>query len=106
MVVKLVILAGLGLAFGSFINALVWRIHEKKDWVRQRSQCPHCGHKLAAKDLVPVISWLALRGRCRYCGKPISLQYPLVELAMAAVFISSYYFWPGGVAGVGEWLLF
>jgi prepilin signal peptidase PulO-like enzyme (type II secretory pathway) len=106
MVIKLAILAGLGLAIGSFINALVWRIHEKKDWIRQRSQCPNCHHQLAARDLVPVLSWLALRGRCRYCHRPISVQYPVVELATAVVFALSYYFWPDGVAGVGEWLLF
>jgi prepilin signal peptidase PulO-like enzyme (type II secretory pathway) len=88
----------LGLCFGSFINALVWRIHEKKDWVRARSQCTHCGHQLAAKDLVPVFSWLYLRGRCRYCKKPID-DTPLVEISAAAVFVLSYIFWPEPLHG-------
>jgi leader peptidase (prepilin peptidase)/N-methyltransferase len=87
-------LAFLGLCFGSFVNALVWRIKNKKDWVKSRSQCPQCKHQLAAIELVPVISWLALRGRCRYCKKPISAQYPIVELATAAVFVLSYTYWP------------
>lgn len=70
-----------------------------------RSQCVHCGHELVAKDLVPVFSWLFLRGRCRYCQKSISVQYPLVELTMAAVFALSYAWWPQYLSG-GQWPLF
>jgi leader peptidase (prepilin peptidase)/N-methyltransferase len=113
MLVTVVILLFLGLAFGSFINALVWRVHEQgsgkktKDLsiLNGRSQCVNCGHELSAKDLVPVFSWLALKGKCRYCCKAISAQYPLVEAATATWFLLSYYFWPGGVYGVSEWLL-
>ncbi len=94
-----VILFVLGLIFGSFVNALVWRLHNKKGIVRERSQCVHCGHTLAAKDLVPILSWITLKGRCRYCGRPISLQYPIVELTMALVFVASYYFWPADLQG-------
>ncbi len=106
----MVILAVVGLCFGSFVNALVWRLHEqasetgkkkpdKKYLARLsvkngRSMCPACKHELAAKDLVPVFSWLALKGKCRYCGKPVSVQYPLVELAMAGLFVVSYLWWP------------
>lgn len=92
-------MAFLGLCFGSFVNALVWRLYNKKDWVKARSQCPKCGHKLDTLDLIPVLSWLALRGRCRYCKKPISPQYPIVELVMGAVFILSYVFWPYSLSG-------
>jgi len=109
------ILAFLGLCLGSFVNALVWRLHEnsKKQNVKSkklsivsgRSVCPNCGHELSAWDLVPVLSWLYLKGRCRYCRKPISWQYPLVELAMALVFIFSYLFWPGDLHLVGQKLL-
>lgn len=59
-----------------------------------RSMCPDCHHVLAAKDLVPVLSWLLLRGKCRYCHTPISWQYPLVELLTATVFVISYLLWP------------
>ena len=95
----------LGLILGSFVNALVWRTHKKKDILKERSQCVHCGHKLAAADLVPVLSWLMLGGRCRYCKKPISVQYPLVELSAAVVFTLSYIFWPVDLTG-GQWILF
>lgn len=105
MAATLIILAGLGLIFGSFITALTWRIKNKKDWVAGRSQCPSCGHRLAVRDLLPVFSWLALGGRCRYCKKPISWQYPVTELATAAIFTGTYLFWPGGVEGAGDVVL-
>lgn len=88
------ILAVLGLILGSFVNALVWRMHEGLSVAHGRSMCPHCKHTLGAADLVPVLSWLALRGKCRYCRKPISPQYPLVELSTAALFVGSYIWWP------------
>jgi leader peptidase (prepilin peptidase)/N-methyltransferase len=102
----------LGLCLGSFVNALTWRLREqsktksKKQRKRLsvlsgRSMCPNCHHKLAAKDLIPVASWLTLKGKCHYCSKPISAQYPLVELATAGLFVFSYYFWPLNLHDVG-----
>lgn len=80
----------LGLIFGSAINAMVWRLKVGRSWVRGRSECPDCGHTLAAKDLVPVLSWLALGAKCRYCRKPIK-DHPIVELVTGVVFgISAY----------------
>lgn len=127
MLAILVCLFVLGLIFGSFISALTWRLHKQfevgsgqfKDkksrnselssrnysMVNGRSQCPHCRHKLEAKDLVPLFSWLWLSGRCRYCKKAISWQYPAIEVSLAAIFAGSYYFWPGGVDGVGDIIL-
>lgn len=108
MITILLIVAGLVL--GSFVQALVWRLHAGKDWVRGRSECPRCHHQLAAADLVPVLSWLWLRGKCRYCRKPIA-DNPLVELAVPALFVLSYAFWPVELSGEGLftfvlWLLF
>jgi prepilin signal peptidase PulO-like enzyme (type II secretory pathway) len=109
------ILVVLGLSLGSFINALVWRLHEqgkekgKKNQnlsiINGRSVCPDCRHALAWYDLIPVASWLSLGGRCRYCRRPISWQYPLVELTMALVFVLSYLFWPGSLNLGGQKLL-
>lgn len=126
----IVLLAVLGLILGSFINALVWRLRERAElsskfldlskskkkqkdlenlrtkiqelsiWTG-RSMCPECGHELAAKDLVPVFSWLWLKGRCRYCQKPISWQYPAVELVTAALFAVAYDSWPLAFTGIG-----
>lgn len=114
----------LGLCFGSFVNALVWRIYEQEKQshkktktgyterlsiAKGRSMCPNCHHELAAKDLLPVLSWLSLKGKCRYCHKGIAAQYPLVELVTAALFTASYYFWPVALSGwqvgiFGLWL--
>jgi prepilin signal peptidase PulO-like enzyme (type II secretory pathway) len=100
-----------GLCLGSFINALVWRLHEQSkskqklnphqlSIVNGRSMCPSCHHELSAKDLVPVFSWLLLRGKCRYCKEPISIQYPLVELATTLLFLASYIWWPTTIKGL------
>lgn len=74
--------------------------------LKGHSMCPNCEHQLSAPDLVPVLSWVFLRRKCRYCKKPISWQYPVVELAMATVFVSSYIFWPGGLHSHGNLVLF
>lgn len=102
----IVLLAVVGLSLGSFINALVWRIHEHKDWIRGRSECINCQHNLAPLDLVPLVSWLLLRGKCRYCHKNISLQYPVVELLTPLLFILFYLFWPVGLSSVNQWVVF
>ena len=94
----------LGLAFGSFVNALVWRLHKKRDFVTERSECTHCHHILAWYDLIPVLSWLSLKGKCRYCRKRIE-DSPLTELSVAAVFGLSYAFWPLGLSVAGIVLL-
>jgi prepilin signal peptidase PulO-like enzyme (type II secretory pathway) len=75
-------------------------LHEGKDWVRGRSECTNCHHPLAAKDLVPVVSWLTLGGKCRYCHKPIK-DSPLVELSVPLLFIGSYVWWPWALQGGG-----
>lgn len=95
-----VLLFLLGLCLGSFINALVWRLRHKRDWIKERSECVHCGHVLAAKDLIPVFSWVSLRGKCRYCGKPID-DTPLTEAITAGLFGISYAAWPEPLGGVG-----
>jgi leader peptidase (prepilin peptidase)/N-methyltransferase len=77
------VLAGVvGAVFGSFLNVCIlrWGAEPKESVVRPPSRCPRCGRGVAWYDNVPVISWLVLRGRCRHCGEPISIQYPLVEL--------------------------
>lgn len=76
----------LGLVVGSFLNVVVWRLPRGESVVRPGSHCPACDATLRARDNVPVLSWLALRGRCRHCRAPISRRYPAVELLTAAVF--------------------
>jgi leader peptidase (prepilin peptidase)/N-methyltransferase len=82
-----VIAAVLGALIGSFLNVCIvrWGAEPKQSVVRPRSRCPQCGKGIAWYDNVPVLSWLILRGRCRGCGNPISVQYPLVEIATAII---------------------
>ncbi len=150
----------LGLVFGSFVNALVWRLHEQDLLSKQpvivsklrnlqtvilnvmknlfviinrslsalgmttkvkssvsstqdrlsiisgRSMCPKCKHELSALDLIPVLSWLMLKGKCRYCRKPISSQYPIVELITGMIFVVSYLYWPLNLVGLINFVLF
>ncbi|MCD7994183.1 MAG: prepilin peptidase [Clostridia bacterium] len=76
-----------GAVTGSFLNVCILRIPENQNFVTGRSHCPACGHVLAFYDMVPVLSWLFLKGRCRYCRASISVQYPAVELLTASAFI-------------------
>jgi prepilin signal peptidase PulO-like enzyme (type II secretory pathway) len=110
MVFELIVTLGFGLMAGSFVTAAVWRLRQQETGVgsrksgkrkklpdsslqtadysivRGRSMCPHCKHQLSPLDLVPLVSWLALRGRCRYCNKQISAEYPLTEALTGLLF--------------------
>lgn len=114
MLMFVAIIFVLGLCLGSFVNALVWRIHKQSKLKKPskkysiatgRSMCVSCGHVLSQRDLVPVFSWLVLRGKCRYCKKPISYQYPLVEAITGLLFVVSYLFWPYSING-SEYFVF
>lgn len=85
----LVLLLGvfiLGLCVGSFLNVVILRLESGASFVRGRSQCPNCDHMLGWRDLLPVVSFLELGGKCRYCRRKISVQYPLVELITGLLF--------------------
>jgi prepilin signal peptidase PulO-like enzyme (type II secretory pathway) len=125
MLMVIAILIVFGLCLGSFVNALVWRLHEQSNTKNKkklqelsiskgRSQCSNCGHKLAPKDLIPLLSWLSLRGKCRYCHKPIK-DSPMVEVILPIILVISYFAWPyvsaneiwtnGEIAAFGVWVL-
>ncbi|MGO9855011.1 MAG: prepilin peptidase [Acidimicrobiales bacterium] len=76
----------LGLAVGSFLNVVIYRVPRGESIVSPRSACPTCGAPIRERDNVPVVSWLLLRGRCRDCKAPISPRYPLIELVCAGLF--------------------
>lgn len=116
-----VILVLLGLCMGSFAEATSWRIHEqttrnnlsKKQQKelsisRGRSMCAQCYHQLAWYDLVPLVSWLSLRGKCRYCHKSIGWHPPLMEVVTAVLFVVSWLWWPFvfGPSPDAVWVLF
>lgn len=75
-----------GLVVGSFLNVVIYRVPRGESIVSPRSACPACGTPIRERDNVPVVSWLLLGGKCRFCRAPISPRYPLVELGCAALF--------------------
>ena len=77
-----------GLAIGSFLNVVIWRVPRGESIVRPASRCPRCGETLRHRDNVPVLGYLLLRGRCRGCRGPVSVRYPVVELVTAALFVA------------------
>ena len=77
--------AALGAVFGSFLNCAAWRIAHGESFLKGRSRCPSCGRALEPVDLIPIFSWLFLRGRCRRCKAKISVRYPLTELGFAVL---------------------
>lgn len=118
-IVTTIILGLLGLVLGSFVGASLWRLRaaqlkadiasgekvrasdkrqvaklQQKSIKTDRSVCLHCGHELRWYDLVPLVSWISLQGKCRYCHKPIGRFEPLIELGLAAFFVMSFLFWP------------
>ena len=118
------LVAGMGLLVGSFLNVVILRLPRRLEWewkrdarevleetelyeppppgiVVERSHCPHCGHQLSWYENIPVLSWLALRGRCRSCKAPISPQYPLVELLTAVLFVACVWNFGFGWQGFG-----
>ena len=116
--------AAFGLVLGSFLNVVILRLPRRLEWqwkrdsrevlgepelydppppgiVVERSHCPHCGHTLAWYDNIPVLGWLMLGGRCRYCKAPISIQYPLVELLTMALVLACVWHFGFGWQGFG-----
>lgn len=88
----------LGLIAGSFATAVSHRLPLEQPIAVDRSRCPRCGHPLGPADLVPVLSWVFSRGRCRYCAAPVSIRYPAIELLTAAIFVAAWWFGGGDTA--------
>lgn len=134
-IIMLITLGILGALLGSFVGAQVWRLRAKqlvddkkageevderelkrinqllRPVTKDRSECLYCHHQLAWYDLIPVFSWIMLKGKCRYCKRGIGSMELLLELGMASVFVASYLFWPVsfmtayGAVGFGIWLI-
>jgi leader peptidase (prepilin peptidase)/N-methyltransferase len=88
MLIQLIFTAFGGLILGSFLNVVIHRLPRGESVVRPGSHCPHCGAAVRARDNLPLVSWLVLRGRCRACRDPIAVRYPVVEAATAALFVA------------------
>jgi leader peptidase (prepilin peptidase)/N-methyltransferase len=91
VIVTFAFLAVLGACVGSFLNVVIWRLPMGESLVRPGSHCPKCQTSLKWYDNLPIFGWLFLRGKCRYCGTPISAQYPLIEMLAAFLLVILYY---------------
>ena len=85
--IRAIVALPFGLVVGSFMTVAVYRLPKGESVVRPRSRCPGCGAEIGARDNIPVLSWLLLRGKCRRCGERISAEYPLLELATAGLVV-------------------
>lgn len=102
MVIALVAAGIFGALIGSFLNVVVYRVPRRLSLVHPGSACPGCGASIRPRDNIPVFSWVMLRGRCRDCGAPISVRYPLVELGTALAFVPvTWLFLPQATSPVG-----
>jgi len=79
-----------GIVVGSFLNVCIYRLPKKESIVVGSSHCMKCGNKIKRYDLIPVLSYLILRGKCRYCKEKISLQYPCIELINGVAYFCLY----------------
>ncbi len=91
----LVVCALFGLAIGSFLNVVIYRLPRGESLAKPPSHCPNCNTELKPADNIPILSWIVLRGHCRYCQEPISVRYPVIELLTAAAYV--------GIAGALGW---
>jgi len=81
-----------GISIGSFLNSVIYRLEINQSPFFGRSFCPSCHHQLSWFDLIPILSFLLLKGKCRYCQKPISIQYPLIEISTGLIFLLIFNF--------------
>jgi len=92
-----ILVAGLfGLLIGSFLNVVIYRLPRGQSLVTPPSTCPGCGSRIRPIDNIPVLSWILLGGKCHKCGAPISIQYPIVELATGILFLLVAWLTPAG----------
>jgi leader peptidase (prepilin peptidase)/N-methyltransferase len=101
-----ILLFPVGLMVGSFLTVVAHRVPRGESVVGGRSHCPACGAQIAAYDNVPVLSWLALRGRARCCGASISARYPLTELSLGVLYAATALILPGGAGQLALGLVF
>ncbi len=94
---QMAIAATFGAIVGSFLNVCIYRLPLHASIVSPRSACPRCRHELAWYENIPVLSWLALRGRCRACGAWIGVRYPLIEVLTAAMFAGAWWYYGPGL---------
>ncbi len=105
LVLSMLMVFSLGAAIGSFLNVVVYRLPAGESLIHPPSRCPHCQHRLAAKDNIPVLGWLLLQGKCRYCQAAIAWRYPLVEVFTGFLFLVVFWQFDWSLQSASLWLL-
>lgn len=100
-----IFIVALSLIIGSFLNVLIHRIPRRESCVWPGSHCPECQNRLGIRDMIPVVSYIWLRGRCRYCGRHISLRYPTVEVLTAVLFLLVFSKYGFSMQTAAGWIL-
>jgi leader peptidase (prepilin peptidase)/N-methyltransferase len=94
-----------GAAVGSFLNVVIYRLPARLSLFYPPSRCPHCHHALGKTENVPILGWLWLKGKCRWCRTPISPRYPLIEAMTALLFCGVFWQWGWTTTTLSYWLL-
>ena len=105
MLILIVYSICLGAIFGSFINLVVWRLPIGQSIVKPRSYCPKCKHKINWRENIPLISWILLKGKCKFCCEPIPFRYFFVEVLSIILFLCSIYSNPTSFESVPDSIL-
>lgn len=100
-----ILVALFGAAVGSFLNVVILRTHDDRQWWSGRSRCPHCGHELSWYEMFPVLSFVLLRGHCRHCRTRLSRQYLAVEVLTALAFLLVYLSYHSSATTVIGWMV-
>lgn len=95
----------LGTFVGSFLNAYLYRMYAQKSVLFGRSFCVKCNHKLSWNDLIPIFSFILLQGKCRYCSRVISIQYPIIEFVTGCLFVFSAFIAPSTLSLIFYWII-
>jgi leader peptidase (prepilin peptidase) / N-methyltransferase len=98
-------IASLGVSIGSFLNVVAWRLPRQESVIHPGSHCPHCGSRLRWFEIIPLLSWLLQRGRCRHCNATVGLRYPAVEALTAGLFLATAIAVPSGLGAAPAPLL-
>ncbi len=80
----------IGICIGSFMNVLIYRLPRNENIITSSSRCTSCGSKIKYLDMIPICSWIFLRGKCRQCGGKISARYPLIEIMNSIIYIITF----------------
>lgn len=105
-IISTIVVFILGASIGSFLNVVIYRLPQGLSLLYPPSRCPNCQQRLKPYDNVPVLGWLWLKGRCRFCRQPISIRYPLVEAATGLLFVLAFNVFHVPLPAIGYWAFF